>query len=799
MDKTLLYIISFLLFLSLPAFAQESDVSKREQLLQATEEYQVGHIDKAIDMLTPYVSSYNGTIKVSAYKLLTLCYLAQDDAENANRYADLLLKEDPYYSISLQDPERFAELIRNKRDGKTTLVTASQQAETLEEAPVPIVLITEDMIKAIGARDLRDVLTAYVPGITSIEGDQANISMHGIYSPTQEKILIMLNGHRMNSRITNAEAPDFRNSLDKIKRIEVLRGPASSLYGNVALTAVVNIITKSGSDINGAYASYGMGSNSTFRGDILFGRRNLDTDILVWGSIYSSKGETRHISSTDDDFWGFIPIDGSIQIDGFNHKPAYDFGVIFKWNKIKAMFNQQYSKRVPSYAYAVFIPSIYSYDKYRTFNGAKPGQGRLSTRGEISYSDSRNNFTWDVSLFIDADECSNYNVTGDTLPPFTIDSLVAIKTSKDSLLFLTSGVFQIENWRDLSYGGCIKGSYSYCSGKKAHGNILVGVQIENYKMQEYINLTGGLFNQVKTNNPDDTNNHTLALGSEFSFSIFSQLKHHFNSKFIFNGGLRYDYKHRYDHQILQAFSPRLSFIYSINKIWNMKLGYSHSFVDAPYYYRASGMHFDNLKPESMDAIQLSATALFKHLHLTYDCNLYYNQLSNIIHKESFLYYNTGKLDLIGIENVLSYTDKNLMVTYNMSYQHVLNAEHYTSNKHQIYNIPSFSGNLIAAAKIFSLPHEQSFWLRGNLSIYSSQLSPILGSKDIYSIISLPDNREKARAILNIGGSYHWKKLELSVQCYNLLNTHYRQGGSSLTHDIPQQGRSFLAKIAYTIQ
>ena len=799
MDKTLLYIISFLLFLSLPAFAQESDVSKREQLLQATEEYQVGHIDKAIDMLTPYVSSYNGTIKVSAYKLLTLCYLAQDDAENANRYADLLLKEDPYYSISLQDPERFAELIRNKRDGKTTLVTASQQAETLEEAPVPIVLITEDMIKAIGARDLRDVLTAYVPGITSIEGDQANISMHGIYSPTQEKILIMLNGHRMNSRITNAEAPDFRNSLDKIKRIEVLRGPASSLYGNVALTAVVNIITKSGSDINGAYASYGMGSNSTFRGDILFGRRNLDTDILVWGSIYSSKGETRHISSTDDDFWGFIPIDGSIQIDGFNHKPAYDFGVIFKWNKIKAMFNQQYSKRVPSYAYAVFIPSIYSYDKYRTFNGAKPGQGRLSTRGEISYSDSRNNFTWDVSLFIDADECSNYNVTGDTLPPFTIDSLVAIKTSKDSLLFLTSGVFQIENWRDLSYGGCIKGSYSYCSGKKAHGNILVGVQIENYKMQEYINLTGGLFNQIKTNNPDDTNNHTLALGSEFSFSIFSQLKHHFNSKFIFNGGLRYDYKHRYDHQILQAFSPRISFIYSINKIWNMKLGYSHSFVDAPYYYRASGMHFDNLKPESMDAIQLSATALFKHLHLTYDCSLYYNQLSNIIHKESFLYYNTGKLDLIGIENVLSYTDKNLMVTYNMSYQHVLNAEHYTSNKHQIYNIPSFSGNLIAAAKIFSLPHEQSFWLRGNLSIYSSQLSPILGSKDIYSIISLPDNREKARAILNIGGSYHWKKLELSVQCYNLLNTHYRQGGSSLTHDIPQQGRSFLAKIAYTIQ
>ena len=160
------------------------------------------------------------------------------------RSVSLLLKENPYYSVSLNDSERFADMVRNQQSGKVTLVTASQQAETLEEAPVPVTIITEEMIRAIHARDLRDVLCAYVPGMTPVEGEEANLSMRGINAYSQENILILLNGHRLNSRCTNSESPDYRINLEKLKQIEVLRGPASSLYGNVALTAVVNLITK---------------------------------------------------------------------------------------------------------------------------------------------------------------------------------------------------------------------------------------------------------------------------------------------------------------------------------------------------------------------------------------------------------------------------------------------------------------------------------------------------------------------------------------------------------------------------
>ena len=277
------YIIGLFLFLSIGwATAQEMD--KRQYFSEAEKAFEIGRIDQSIQIINDHLSSFHGTLQVSAYRLLALCYLAQDERQAASEYVDLLLRADPYYSISINDPERFAELVQKKREGQITLVTASQQIETLEDAPVPVTLITEEMIKALGATNLQQVLAAYVPGITSVEGNMLNVAMHGVYASSQEKILIMLDGHRLNSRGTNAEAPDFRHSLDKIKQIEVLRGPASSLYGNVALTAVVNIITKSGSEVNGLKASYGMGNNSTYKTDLLFGKRLLNTDIMAWAS-----------------------------------------------------------------------------------------------------------------------------------------------------------------------------------------------------------------------------------------------------------------------------------------------------------------------------------------------------------------------------------------------------------------------------------------------------------------------------------------------------------------------------------
>ena len=80
---------------------------------EAEKEFQIGHIDQAIQLLDQHLQSYKGTLLVSAYRLLALCHLAQDNQQEATRYVSLLLKENPYYSVSLNDSERFADMVRN--------------------------------------------------------------------------------------------------------------------------------------------------------------------------------------------------------------------------------------------------------------------------------------------------------------------------------------------------------------------------------------------------------------------------------------------------------------------------------------------------------------------------------------------------------------------------------------------------------------------------------------------------------------------------------------------------------------
>ena len=257
----------------------------REVYARAENDYKIGRIEEARDALLQHLNTFQGNLRQNALRLIALICLDEYDVHQAEQYTTKLLELNPYYSPSASDPSTFVGIVNNIKAGMTaTITTASSQAESLAEAPVPTTLITEEMIRNCGGRNLQEVLAAYVPGMNLIDcNDDINIAMRGIYSSTQEKILIMLNGHRLNSYATNTAAPDFSISLEKVKQIEVLRGPASSLYGDVALTGVVNIITKQGADVDGIQAKAGAGNYGQIRADAVFGKRYFDIDLLLWG------------------------------------------------------------------------------------------------------------------------------------------------------------------------------------------------------------------------------------------------------------------------------------------------------------------------------------------------------------------------------------------------------------------------------------------------------------------------------------------------------------------------------------
>lgn len=780
----------------LPAAAQESAI--RQIFTQAESDYQAGRIEQAQQLLSTHIDHFEQTAKQGAYRLLALCCLAQDDLEGTEKYALLLLKENPYYT-SVQDPVRFADLVNRLRIGKeATITTASSKAESLEEVPVPVTLITEQMIADCGADNLRDILATYVPGMCVVEGNgEFNIAMHGIWSSRQEKILIMLNGHRMNARSTNAQAPDYSISCEKIKQIEVLRGPASSLYGNVALTAVVNIITKEGRDLDGASISAKAGSGTTYKADAVVGVNRVGFDVMSWASVYSSFGEKINYSKNSTEAWQQFPRDSYLYVDGFNRMPSYDIGFILGLdnNRWQIMTNVKHAKMQMVYPFTVFAEyAPYDYDRYRWIEGEKPGHGRKTLHSEVSYNNTFGKWGIGVSAYFDMDEYNDYDILGDTIEP-KVKPLPANEIL-DSIV-LARGAYQRQKWNDLTYGAIIKVSKDYQLGRFGEGNLLIGFQGEHYKLYTSDLIIGDDFDRVLVHQAEQTT--MIHYGNETSFSNFCQIKHLFSPNWILNAGIRYDHKNRYDQTKQTAMSPRMAIIYKPSN-WSFKLSYSKSFVDAPYLYRASTLPSyrggSDLMPEYNNAIQFSVIGSKLLRYFTYDGNISYNSLTDLIYYDKVTeaiptYYNSGKLKLISIENSLDYRNTKLRGHLNFTYMNVLSAENYTTTGHRVQSVPEFTANAVVAKSIFD-DRDFSLWAQAKLTFYSAQTMEVIGCKN-GKMLTNPDYKISESFIPDFSLEMKWRMLTCKLQCKNVFNCRYFRG-TRYYIDVPAQGRNLSATV-----
>lgn len=771
--------------LLLMPYIMKAQSTAEELYTKAEKAYELGLFNTVDSLLNPTAEQLNGEYRIGAYRLLALSSLYMDESKKAEGYVLKLLEADPYYT-AYGDAPRFADLIENTKRGKTaTITTASKQAETTGEAPVPVTLITEDMLKIIGARTLKDALIAYVPGMTDIAcNEEMNIAMRGIYSSGQEKILIMLNGHRINSYSTNTATPDFSISLEKVKQIEVLRGPASSLYGGVALTGVVNIITKEGSDVDGTKFRLGLGNYGQTKADILFGKKFMKLDIMAWVSLYNSIGQKIHLAADEiSQPFAAMPVEGDMIIGGYNKRPSQDYGFTLGLNKINLLFSRRFSKTVAPMSLS-FFHAPYSYDKYRKYNGQSPGYAIESQHVELSYADSKNNFTWQAGLSYDLQTQQRYQVDGDTIPEVDMND-VTLNGAEDITLKLYKAVFQIVHWNESALGVNAQGGYNYRFGKHS-GNVAVGMHYNLFNLYDAHYLEGVDYDLIlKVYNTSKV----LNTGTEHSNDMFVQLKHKWNDWLVFNGGLRYDYKRRHSGLSLHEWSPRLAIILTRPK-WSAKASYAKSFVDAPYFYRNNTLDInfgdESLRPEYMNSMQFSflSDKLVKNVYL--EANIFFNKATNFIIAEELGNSNAGELTSTGLEVSARYTYDKFDLFSNITWQRSLSSQNYATRGHIMYNIPEFQGNFIASYKIF-----KNLRIHAHANILSKQYSMyILPGMDPLEI-NIP-----ARCIVNAGAEYNLKHLGIEFNVYNLGNTKYTQGGSSVA-PMRQQGLWFMGNISYT--
>ena len=128
------------------------------------------------------------------------------------------------------------------------VVTASGAPVDLRDAPASITVVTQEEIENTAAQDLRDVLSK-IEGVTL--GRAGNFNTVQIRGLPERYTLFLIDGKRVNSDPNMFRGNDFDSGwvpVDAIERVEVVRGPMSSLYGSDAMGGVINIITKKDAD-----------------------------------------------------------------------------------------------------------------------------------------------------------------------------------------------------------------------------------------------------------------------------------------------------------------------------------------------------------------------------------------------------------------------------------------------------------------------------------------------------------------------------------------------------------------------
>ena len=171
----------------------------------------------------------------------------------------------------------------------TIVVTASRSPIAKANLGSSTTVITREQIELRQARYVTDLLRA-VPGFAvshvGTTGSQTQVRVRGAEA---NHVLVLIDGVRANDPASGDEFRWELLSTSNIERIEIIRGPQSSLWGSDALSAVVHVITQSGGDRSGinAYAEGGSfntvngGLNGATGGDswsLAFGLERLDTD-----------------------------------------------------------------------------------------------------------------------------------------------------------------------------------------------------------------------------------------------------------------------------------------------------------------------------------------------------------------------------------------------------------------------------------------------------------------------------------------------------------------------------------------
>jgi len=216
--------------------------------------------------------------------------------------------------LSPQDPAE-----KPKPQEKEVVVVGSRRESDVLDVPSGVTVVTAPQIKESGATNIVEVVQRqpgfFAQGQNKGAYDQI-VDIRGFNNGggNGQRTLVLVDGRKTNSVV--GAFTDWANlPLDTIERIEIVRGPASALYGDGALAGVVNIITKKGSKDFAGTAGLAGGNWSTYRAFTNAAGGSGDLTYDVFGALEGTNGWRDHSQFAANDLTGRFefPINPSLR------------------------------------------------------------------------------------------------------------------------------------------------------------------------------------------------------------------------------------------------------------------------------------------------------------------------------------------------------------------------------------------------------------------------------------------------------------------------------------------------------
>ena len=172
--------------------------------------------------------------------------------------------------------------------------SASRHLEEARGAPAAVTVVTAEEIATFGWRTLGEVLNSVRSFYTANDRNYTYLGVRGLLRPGDynSRVLFLINGHRINDNIYDSASigTEFPLDMDLVERIEIVRGPGSSLYGTNAVFAVVNVITRKPRGPIEVEVAGSEGSFLSRSGRVTLSLERGRASALVSGSLYRSAG-----------------------------------------------------------------------------------------------------------------------------------------------------------------------------------------------------------------------------------------------------------------------------------------------------------------------------------------------------------------------------------------------------------------------------------------------------------------------------------------------------------------------------